>query len=101
MLNTLTCDMKAELCLSISTHINTHIDSTVRHLLSMIQASLQAACLHTSHMSTASSRIHKLGYIGVLNLNLNIYWAGSTADVPRGIAQKVYNNNNNYNYIIE
>ena len=63
--------MKAELCLSISTHTDTPIDSTVRHLLSMIQASLQAACLHASHTSTASSRMRKLGYIGVLNLNLN------------------------------
>ena len=47
----LTCDMKAvthEPCLSTPMHMDTTIDSTVRHLLfiSMIQASLQAAWLH-------------------------------------------------------
>ena len=39
-----------EVFLSTPTHIDTSIDSTVCHLLSMIQASLEAAWQHARHL---------------------------------------------------
>ena len=56
MLNALTGDMKARtygLCLSIPTHINTSKDNTVHHLLSMMQASLEAALLYARRLPPA------------------------------------------------
>ena len=51
----------------IPTHINTSIDSTVCHLLSMIQASLEAAWQHARHLyhHHQPTGMCKLGYLPV------------------------------------
>ena len=53
-----------ELCLTIPTHINTSIDSTVCYLLFLIQASLEAAG-RARHLPSASLGTGKLGYLRV------------------------------------
>ena len=60
-MNALTCDMKAgtyELCLSIPKHIDASTDSTVHHLLSMIQALLESALLHVWCLSPAKEWVN-------------------------------------------
>ena len=52
-----------ELCLSIPTNIDTSIDSTVHHLLSLIQTSLEAAWSRARHLPGASLGMHKVGYL--------------------------------------
>ena len=61
----LICDMKAstyyfyaKLYLAISTLINTSMDGTDRHLLSIIQALLEAAWLHARHLLSAQACIN-------------------------------------------
>ena len=64
----LTCDMKAstyELRLLIQKHINTSTDSTVRHLLSMIQALLEAALLLVWRLSPAKECVNS--YLWVIS----------------------------------
>ena len=56
-----------ELCLSIPTHINTSIASTVRYLLSMMQASLEAAWLHIGRIPGAGLGMRKNGYLQVIS----------------------------------
>ena len=49
----------------IPTHIDTSIDSTVCHLLSMIQASVEAAWQHATHLYRKPTGMRKLGYLPV------------------------------------
>ena len=68
MLKALSSDKKASVyafCLPIPTHIDTTTDSTMYHLLSLIQASLEAAGLHTRHHLGASLGMHKHRYLQV------------------------------------
>ena len=51
--------------LSIPTHIDTSIDSTVCHLLSMIQALLQVAWQHPRHLYRPLIGMCNLGYLPV------------------------------------
>ena len=54
-----------EVFLLIPTHIDTSIDSTVRHLLCMIQASLEVAWQHARHLYRQLIGMCNLGYLPV------------------------------------
>ena len=54
-----------ELCLSIPTNIDTSIDSTVHHLLSLIPASLEAAWSRARCLPGASLGMRTVGQLDI------------------------------------